>query len=221
MKTIAWNVDTQYDFMRADGKLYVQDAEKIEENLEKLTKLFRNNDITIVNTGDWHNENTAEISANPDYINTFPEHCMQNTFGAEYVNATKPSNALYVDWQDKSVDLEAIAGAKEIVLYKDMFDVFTGNPHTESVLEKLNPERLIVYGVATNVCVDYAVKGHLARGTNVYVVEDAIKALPNIPSPVNDWVKSGAKLIKTENAIEYIGGIETSVSKTPIKHGGD
>src|SRR3989338_8346269 len=206
MKTIAWNVDTQYDFMRADGKLYVQDEEKIEGNLEKLTNLFRKKGTAIVNTGDWHNEHTAEISDTPDFVNTFPEHCMQNTHGADYVGATKPANALYVDWQDEKADLDAIAGAKEIVIYKDMFDVFAGNPHTDKIVDALGPDRVIVYGVATNVCVNYAVRGHLERGLEVYVVEDAIKELPNIPSPVDGWVKAGARLIRTEDAVNYIGG---------------
>jgi nicotinamidase-related amidase len=32
-RVIFWDVDTQYDFMRADGKLYVPDAEHIIPNL--------------------------------------------------------------------------------------------------------------------------------------------------------------------------------------------
>ncbi len=42
---IFWNVDTQYDFMRPDGKLYVQDAEQIEPNLEYLTRLAAERNI--------------------------------------------------------------------------------------------------------------------------------------------------------------------------------
>ena len=35
--TLSWDVDTQYDFMRADGKLYLPDAEQIMPQLEQLT----------------------------------------------------------------------------------------------------------------------------------------------------------------------------------------
>ena len=36
-RIIFWDVDTQYDFMKADGKLYVPDAEHIIPNLKRLT----------------------------------------------------------------------------------------------------------------------------------------------------------------------------------------
>ena len=44
-KTIFWDVDTQYDFMMRDGKLYVQGAEGIARNLKALTEFARENDI--------------------------------------------------------------------------------------------------------------------------------------------------------------------------------
>ena len=36
-RVIFWDVDTQYDFMHADGKLYVPEAERIITNLQRLT----------------------------------------------------------------------------------------------------------------------------------------------------------------------------------------
>ena len=35
--TLFWDVDTQFDFMHADGKLYVPDAEQIIPRLKQLT----------------------------------------------------------------------------------------------------------------------------------------------------------------------------------------
>ena len=199
MKTIAWNVDTQYDFMSPLGKLYVQGAEDIEPNLERLTEHFRDEGMTIVNTADCHNKDSGELSDKPDFMSSFPEHCMRGSKGVGYIMETRPNAPYVVDWQDKDVDLEKLANSREIVMYKDKFDIFSGNPHADKVLEALEPDRVIVYGVATNVCVDFAVRGLLSRGKEVYVVEDAIKELPNIPSPVEDWKRLGAKLIKAED----------------------
>lgn len=199
MRTIAWNVDTQYDFMSPLGKLYIQDAEKIEPNLERLTQYFRSNGMTIVNTGDCHTKASEELSDTPDFISTFPLHCMRDSKGVGYIPEVRPEKPYVVDWQDKEIDLEKLAGSREVVLYKDKFDIFSGSPHAEKVLETLNPERVVVYGVATNVCVDFAVRGLLERGKEVYVVEDAIQGLPNIPSPINDWKELGAKLIRTDD----------------------
>ena len=68
-----------------------------------------------------------------------------------------------------------------IVLTKNKFDIFEGNPHTNQLLDLINPDTVVVYGVATNVCVNYAVLGLEKRGISVYVVKDAIKELPNLP----------------------------------------
>ncbi len=71
-----WNVDTQVDFMKASGKLYVQDAETIEPVLAQLTSLAEKHNIIVVNSCDYHNENTLELSDTPDFVKTFPPHCM-------------------------------------------------------------------------------------------------------------------------------------------------
>ena len=103
MKTIFWNVDTQHDFMREDGALYVPQAETIEKNLEKITRIGRKNPVQIINTGDWHNEDSEEFSETPDYVNKFPPHCIKGTKGAEYIPATKPMDPYVIDWQDKEI----------------------------------------------------------------------------------------------------------------------
>ncbi|MEK6933956.1 MAG: cysteine hydrolase family protein [Nanoarchaeota archaeon] len=198
MRTIFWNVDTQYDFMRSNGKLYVQGAEQIEGNLTRLTKLAKAGEIKVVNTGDWHNKFSKEISANPDYITTYPEHCMQNTQGAEFVPATNPENPYAIDWQQHDFDVREVAKNRNIILYKDKFDVFTGTPHADRVVKLLSPERAIVYGVATNVCVNDAVLGLLERKIQVYVLLDAIKEIPNWPLPYNTWKGRGAVLTTTD-----------------------
>jgi nicotinamidase/pyrazinamidase len=205
---IFWNVDTQFDFISPNGKLYVSGAEFLKPNWEKLTQLAKNNLITVVNTADWHYTNSSELSANPNFINTFPEHCMTNTEGAEFIEETNPENPLIVDWEtENSNNIELIESKKfrNYVIRKDAFDVFKGNPFTGQLLNILSPETIIVYGVTTNVCVNDAVVGLVQRGKNVIVVENAIKELPNIPLPYENWDKMGVKLMKLE---ELVGQFE-------------
>jgi nicotinamidase/pyrazinamidase len=202
MKTIAWNVDTQYDFMSPVGKLPIKGATEIESNLEKITNYFRNKGTTIVNTGDWHTPEAEEISDKPDYVNTFPPHCIIGTSGAEYIAETKPINPVVVDWRSEKLDLEKLLKNKEIVVYKDKFDVFLGSPYTDKILKTLAPERVVVYGVATDYCVNYAVLGLLERGLEVYVVEDALKEIASAAPVIDKWKELGKgrlKLIKTED----------------------
>ncbi len=214
MKAILWNVDTQYDFMRDDGeyhgKLVVAQAHLIEPRLAELTLLGKKYSLKVVNTADDHDYSTAEISANPDYRETFPEHCMRGTLGAEYVPATRPENPLVIDWRDAAIDEAALVDYRNLVIKKDAFDVFRGkpwSPHAEMMLDAVKPEIAVVYGVATNVCVDYAVKGLLDRHVRVFVPIDAIKELPEELSGVKleaileSWreYKAGATLIRTKD----------------------
>lgn len=196
--TIFWNVDTQVDFMEPGGKLYVQDAEKLKPVLKKITKLAEDKSVFVVSTADYHHADSQELSDNPDFKTTFPPHCMAETPGAEYISETNPANPVVVNWsseQNIEALLEKIQNTREVVIRKDAFDVFTGNPHTDKILQNLNPETVVVYGVTTNVCVNDAVTGLSKRGKNVLVVSDAIKELPNLPLPFEKWSKLGVKLI--------------------------
>ena len=159
-RVVFCNVDTQYDFIRDDesfrGALAIPGAKDIEGNLEALTLLAKDTTRKVVNTADWHTLNSEEISDNPDFVNTFPPHCIMYTKGAEYIPATAPkhSEIIYeIDWRDKEISETELFKRRNIILYKDKFDIFAGNKHTEKVLELLNPDAVVVYGVATNVCV--------------------------------------------------------------------
>ena len=198
INVIFWNIDTQIDFVMSHGKLPVPDAEKIIPSLKRLTEIAKENDIVVVNTCDWHNENTKEISESPDFINTFPEHCMENTSGACFITETNPENPYTINHGNETPYVPTMLEHRNIIIRKDKFDVFTGNGSTEKVLNALKPKRVIVYGVAENVCVNHAVIGLLKRGKEVYVVEEAIKGLPGIESPIERWKDDGAKIISLE-----------------------
>lgn len=168
--------------------------------------------LWIVNTGDWHLISDAEISDNPDFKITYPPHCMQNSPGAEFVPATSPINPTVISWDHLIEDpYQVLDGSREIVIYKNQFDCWTGSPHTTSIVDVLKPDRVIAYGVATNVCVNFAVMGHVTKGTEVYVVTDAIKDLPHLTGTDLDtdklmslWKHSGVRLITTEEVKELL-----------------
>lgn len=210
MKIIFWNVDTQYDFMRDDksfkGALPVPNARSIEDKLRELTKLAEENNIKVVNTGDWHTLNSKEISDNPDWVKTFPAHCLIGTKGSKFVPATKPKKGYIITWSKESFDPKKVEAYRNIILYKDGVDIFRDSPYTDKVLDIINPNRVIVYGVATNFCVNFAVLGLLERKKEVYVVTDAIKELPTQPLEeiLNPWREKGAVLIKTDEVHKYI-----------------
>ena len=94
MKTIFWNVDTQNDFMNADGALYVPDAEFIKKNLEMLTQYARKERIRTVYSADAHLPSNRELKINGG---PFQDHCMKGTKGAEIIPETKPFNPILIE----------------------------------------------------------------------------------------------------------------------------
>ncbi len=202
-----WNVDTQFDFIDPSGKLYVQDAEKLKPVLKRITLFAGENQIRVINTCDFHLINSNELSSHPDFISTFPEHCMAGTSGAEFIEETKPALPAIVDWMTQLAILPQLANANQfrnIVIRKDAFDVFEGNPYTTKILDLIAPRKVFVYGVSTNVCVDKAVCGLVELGYKVFVFEDAIKELPGIPLPFSRWKKLGVQLIQFESFDQYL-----------------
>ncbi|WP_172594481.1 isochorismatase family protein [Mariniphaga sediminis] len=193
-----WNVDTQIDFVYPRGKLYVQGAEELRPQWKELTMLAKEKVIRVINTADYHYANSAELDASPDFINTFPEHCMAHSRGADYIRETEPEDPVVFDWDKEYLitpELFEEGKHRNFVIRKDAFDVFSGNPLTDTILKQLKPTTVVVYGVTTNVCVDAAVKGLSKKVKNVYVIKDAIKELPNIPLPFENWEKKGVEMI--------------------------
>lgn len=207
LKIVFWNVDTQVDFVEPNGKLYVPGAFQLKPIWDRLTKLAKERNIQVVNTADYHYASSKEIDKDPDMVNTFPEHCMAGTKGAEYILETTPENPTVFNWDEDcliSPEITDVKAHRNILIRKDAFDVFSGNPYTDKVVGALRAKVVYVYGVTTNVCVDYAVVNLAKRVDNVFVIEDGIKELPNIPLPFDQWRKLGVKLISSDELIKKL-----------------
>jgi nicotinamidase/pyrazinamidase len=200
---IFWDVDTQNDFMNADGKLYVPAAEEIKNNLRVITSLAGKKGIRVMGSIDYHHPDDPELSPAPDFQETFPPHCLAGTAGAEKISETAPRNPVWVDGAPLSEnEIENILKAveREIIFRKQRFDVFS-NGNAEIILKELNPTRVFVYGVALDVCVAHAVNGMLKRGLKerIFLIEDGTKAIfPDKGKELEKrWSKEGVNLITT------------------------
>lgn len=207
-KWLFWNVDTQIDFVYPRGKLYVEGAEELRKVWKRLTFLAKEKNIRVVNTADYHYKNSAELDDTPDFVHTFPEHCMANSRGADFIKETFPEDSLIFDWNKEYLLTQELfdnTQQRNFTIRKDTFDAFTGNPHTATILNYLSPETVVVYGVTTNVCVDAAVKNLAKKVKNTFVVKDAVKELPRLPLPFKKWKKKGIKLITLKELEEMLG----------------
>ncbi len=201
LNCLFWNVDTQIDFVYPRGKLYVEGAENLRPKWKELTQIAAERSIRVVNTADYHFPNSAELDASPDYINTFPEHCMFNSRGADFIKETDPEDPMFFDWNRKYLITPELFDKnlhRNFIIRKDAFNVFTGNPYACTILKHLHPKMVVVYGVSTNEGLDAAVRGLLRKVKKVCVVEDAIKEFPGRPLPFDAWRKKHVEVIPLE-----------------------
>lgn len=204
---VFWDVDTQNDFMRPEGKLYVPGSEEIAENLEALTDYAHQRGIRIVASADDHVPGHRELHHEPDFQETFPEHCMRGTWGQEKVPETRLRDALVLEPEGMLPHLaEALRQHEgDVLIHKHWFDVFT-NPHTVTLLETYDPGDIVLYGVALDVCNRYAIEGILARrpGTQVHLVVDATRAIhpETTTALLSDWERRGVRLVTTRDVLE-------------------
>jgi nicotinamidase/pyrazinamidase len=175
---ILWDVDTQVDFMLPEGKLYVPGAEETREAMGRLVEAARAAGIAHVASADDHELTDPEVSDEPDFENTYPAHCLRGTRGARRIPETDQLDPLPLGLTPypPGVLRELVVGRREILLLKKSYSAFT-NPSAEPLLEVLEPDEIVVFGVATDVCDDAAILGFLDRGLRVAFVADAASGL--------------------------------------------
>jgi len=205
---ILWDVDTQVDFMEPSGKLYVPGAADVAAAMERLVDASRAAGVVHVASADDHELTDPELSDTPDFRNTFPPHCLRGTHGAEKILETKQRDPLPLSHVAYPPGLvaELVTGRREILVLKKSFDVFT-NPNADALLAALDPDEIVVFGVATDVCDDAAIRGFLARGRRVSFVEDAARGLDEarIAACTAVWRERGVGFTTAEAVVASLG----------------
>lgn len=193
LKTLLWDVDTQLDFMEQDGKLPVPGAASIRPAISCLTNLLPS---TCIMSGSVD----AHTPRDPEF-RVWPEHCVYGTPGQRKIPESTLSTPLFIPSRKlKTKQMsEAVASGGQI-LFEKQHNAVDSNPNTRTFLEAVNPDRIVVYGVASDVCVDLAVR-YLAETMEceVIVASDAIKGIdPNrISECMAEWYSFGVNLRKT------------------------
>lgn len=159
--------------MLPEGKLYVPGAEEAVPAMANLIAAARAAGIPHVASADDHELTDPEISEEPDFRATYPPHCLRGTHGARKIPETEQTDPVPMALTEVP---ERYLTGREFLLLKKNFDVFT-NPNAARLVQALDPEEVILFGVATDVCDDAAILGLLERGRRVRFVEDAARGL--------------------------------------------
>ena len=193
---IFWEVDVQRDFVLPGGKLYVLGAEKLLPNIRRLTDAARQGKVFLVSHGDFHTPNDPEFK-------TFPPHCVKDTPGSELVPEAITNNVARVPNEPDAKLPDDLTRYQQILLEKQTLNIFESR-HADALVKKLGTQpEFVVFGVVTEYCVSYAVKGLIERGRRVALVTDAIETLKREEGEktVAELVRLGARLTTTDQAL--------------------
>ncbi len=188
--------------MLPNGKLYVPGAEATLPAMERLVSAARAAGLTHVASADDHELTDEEISDTPDFESTYPPHCLRGTRGARKVPETEQQDPVPIGLMPLP---RRFLRGREFLVHKKHFDVFT-NPNADALLEVLAPDELIVFGVATDVCDDAAIRGFVTRGLTVRFVEDAARGLDDrrVAACTSAWRDEGVAFTTADEVIRAL-----------------
>ena len=176
MKTLVL-IDIQNDFMPG-GALAVEKGNEIVPLVNELQKKF---DLVIA-TQDWHAKGHSSFASAHQDASVFdviklngldqvlwPDHCVQNTPGAEF-HPELDSNRIETIFR-KGTDLSI-----------DSYSGFYDNAHLKSTglsgyLKEKGVQNVYFTGLAGDYCVAYSVLDSIAEGFNTTLIEDATRAI--------------------------------------------
>jgi len=186
-------VDVQNDFCEG-GALAVAGGAAVAEGVTRLLEERADDHALVVATRDWHrpppdtNAGHFALDAEPDYVTTWPVHCVQDTPGAEYHPALRlPPGTVHVVKGDGRQDYSGFEGTA-------LTDA--GPAALADVLREHGVTRVDVVGVATDHCVRATALDARAAGFDVRVLTDltAAVAAPTTVAALTDLARAGVVL---------------------------
>lgn len=183
-------IDVQNDFTEG-GALGVDGGAAVAAGITRLLAAHANEYTIILASRDWHdagNDNGGHFatSAEPDYVTTWPAHCVAGTRGAEYHAALDTSRVGYHILKGQGVPA---------------YSIFEGRTEAGSTVHNLLDEHGIesvdIVGIATDYCVRASALDALARGQRVRVLTPLVAgvAAGSSAAALAELAHSGAEIV--------------------------
>ncbi|MET0780271.1 MAG: isochorismatase family protein [Microbacterium sp.] len=182
-------VDVQNDFTER-GALGVAGGDEVAARITRFLALHAGEYEIVVASRDWHdgdNDNGGHFaSGEPDFIDTWPPHCVAGTYGAEY---------------DDAFDTSAVTHHVKKGQGKPAYSLFEGVAEDGSTASQLLERHGIididVTGLATDYCVRASALDAIEHGRHVRVFTDLIAGVHPTSSEkaLAEIAHAGAELI--------------------------
>lgn len=199
-KTAHILVDYQNDFVDKRGALYVRDAEIIAPTINALINTLHTSKIPTIATKDWHPKwhisfasryNQAPFSMYENNM-VWPDHCVQNTWWAEYYQYLDTHNIHQFVLKAHDID-------------KDSYSWFW-EPNLNLMLKQQWYDTLLISGVATDYCVAQTSLDAVKLWYKTFVVSDCIKAVaPDTEiQAIQQCTKAGITFITSNDLLQNL-----------------
>lgn len=160
-------VDVQNDFTEG-GALGVDGGDAVASNISTYLEAHSDDYDHVVASRDWHdgsNSNGGHFAtdAPPDFVDTWPVHCVSGTEGADYDD--------HLDTSSVDVHVRKGQGKPAYSMFEGTVDDGRSFP---AVVEELRITEVDVVGIATDYCVLQTALDALDAGLIVTVFEDLV-----------------------------------------------
>ena len=176
MRTALIVVDVQNDFCEG-GTLAVAGGAAVARRISDYLARTGARYDTVVATRDWHaplpdtNDGHFAADGDPDYVSTWPVHCVAGTPGADYhPDLTLPERTVHVVKGESRQDYSGFQGR--------IVDPVDGRERLADLLMERNIAHVDVVGIATDFCVKATALDARRNGpTTVAVLTDLTAAV--------------------------------------------
>jgi nicotinamidase/pyrazinamidase len=165
MSTALFIIDVQNDFTEG-GALGVEGGAAVAAGISEYVTGNPSEYDHVFASRDWHdgdNDNGGHFSAHPDFVDSWPAHCVSGTEGAEYHPAL-----------DRSfIDVHVRKGQG-----RPAYSIFEGTTEDDSTvtaaLAALGVDEVDIVGIATDYCVRASALDAVAAGLKTRVLVDLV-----------------------------------------------
>ncbi|MCW3492047.1 isochorismatase family protein [Microbacterium sp. SSM24] len=158
-------VDVQNDFTEG-GALGVDGGDAVAERITAFLATHAEDYAVIVASRDWHdadNDNGGHFHPQPDFVDSWPVHCVSGTAGAEY---------------DPALDVDAVTHHVKKGQGRPAYSLFEGTTDDgETVAHLLEVNGVVdvdITGIATDYCVRASALDAIEHGRRVRILTDLV-----------------------------------------------
>jgi len=158
-------IDVQNDFTEG-GALGVEGGAAVAAGIARLLAAHPDRYDYVFASRDWHdgdNDNGGHFAETPDFVDTWPAHCVAGSLGAEYHPA--------LDTSVVDVHVRKGQGKPAYSIFEGLTD---GGETVPFALDRLGITEVDVAGIATDYCVLASALDALDSGRSVRVLTDLV-----------------------------------------------